>query len=122
MSSDQLSLKALVRAARPSAKLYESLYKQIYSNPELYHLEAETASLISRHLEALTPEFEISKGIGGHGLILLLRNGNGKTLVLRADMDALSVADRTDLHYASSKKQIGEDGKEKAIMHGKLLT
>lgn len=113
------SVKSIVQHARPGLQVYESLYKTIHANPELSHQESETAALVVKHLKSLGGDFDIRTGIGGHGLIAILRNGDGKTVMLRADMDALPVAERTNLEYASHRKQIDDDGKETAVMHGR---
>lgn len=118
-TKDATSLTALVKEAQPDLTPYEALYKTIHLNPELSHQESETAALIVQHLQTLSNDFEIRTKIGGHGLIALLKNGPGKTVMLRADMDALPVAERTNLDYASHKNQIGADGKETPVMHGR---
>lgn len=117
--SKEATLKSLVESLRPNLQTYESLYKTLHANPELSHQEAETAILIVNHLKKLSGDLEIRTGIGGHGLIAILKNGDGKTLLLRADMDALPVAERTNLDYASHRRQVGGDGKETAVMHGR---
>lgn len=114
------SLKEVVRSVQPDQKRYEALYKVIHANPELSHQESETAALVVEHLRSLNGEFDIRTGIGGHGLVAILKNGDGKTVLLRADMDALPVAERTNLEYASQKTQVGADGKETPVAHGKL--
>lgn len=110
---------AVIRECRPDLTTYEAVYKNIHANPELSHCESETASLIIQHLRGLSADFEIRAGIGGHGLIAILQNGTGKTVLLRADIDALPVTERTGLEYASLRRQIGNDGKEMPVMHGR---
>lgn len=119
LSNEAVSLKSLIDKLRPNLQDYESLYKTIHANPELSHQESETAALIQRHLAHLSNEFDIRTNIGGHGLISILRNGPGKTLLLRADIDALPVKERTGLEYASQRKQVDSHGKETDVMHGK---
>lgn len=118
-TKDAASLTGLVKKAQPDLTRYETMYKTIHMNPELGHQESETAALILQHLQSLSNDFEIRTKIGGHGLIALLRNGPGKTVMLRADMDALPVVEKTNLDYASKKKQIDLDGKETPVMHGR---
>jgi len=78
------------------------------------HLAAETAV---KHLRALDG-FDVRTNIGGTGLIGILKNGEGKTILLRADTDALPVEELTGLPYASKKREVDvEDGIEKAVMH-----
>ncbi|KAL2395104.1 N(alpha)-acyl-glutamine aminoacylase [Exophiala dermatitidis] len=109
--------KSLIEDARPDMAGYETLYKYIHKHPELSHQEAETASLIVQQLEALSADLEIRTGIGGHGLVAILRNGPGSTVLLRADFDALPVAEKTNLEYASVRTQIDSSGKETPVMH-----
>ncbi|EXJ86977.1 hypothetical protein A1O3_03932 [Capronia epimyces CBS 606.96] len=111
------SSREIIKTFRPDLQVYESLYKTIHLNPELSHQESQTAALIVDHLKHLSDEFEIRTNIGGHGLIAILKNEPGKTILLRADMDALPVAERTNLEYASHKRQLGADGKETPVMH-----
>jgi amidohydrolase len=80
---------------------YESLYKHLHAHPELSNLEAETAKFVTSHLSSLGA-FDITTSIGGHGLAGVLRNGPGRTILLRADMDALPVREATGLPYAST--------------------
>lgn len=99
---------------------YEEIYKKLHANPELSDLEEETARLIESHLRKLSSDLEIKTKIGGFGLIAICRNGNGKTIMLRADFDALPVAEKTGLEYASRKKMQDVHGDLKPVMHGKL--
>lgn len=61
--------------------------------------------------------YEIHSSIGGHGVAAVLKNGSGKVLLLRADIDALPVEERTDLSYASKARMKDLDGMEKPVMH-----
>ena len=115
------SITATVQSFRSDLAFYKDLYKKIHANPELSHLEMETAASITRHLRQLNADFEIRERIGGHGLFAILRNGEGKTVMLRADMDALPVLERTGVDYASIKRQFRSDGQETAVMHGGKL-
>lgn len=98
---------------------YEALYRHIHSNPELSHQESGTSSLIINHLRGLSPDLELRTGIGGYGLIAILENGPGRTILLRADMDALPVKEETGLSYASRKRASNVTGEIKDVMHGK---
>ena len=78
----------------------EDLYKDIHRHPELSTQERRTAGLATERLRAAG--FEVTAGVGGTGVVGLLRNGEGPTVMLRADMDALPVAEQTGLDYAST--------------------
>jgi metal-dependent amidase/aminoacylase/carboxypeptidase family protein len=99
---------------------YEEVYKKLHANPELSDLEEETAKLIENHLRKLTSDLKIKTKIGGFGLVAICRNGSGRTVMLRADMDALPVAEKTGLEYASKKKMQDVHGDLKPVMHGTL--
>ena len=103
---------------KPDLTKYEALYKHFHSHPELSLQERETASTIASHLESLKTGYDLSTSIGGHGLVGVLQNGLGSTVLLRADMDALPVLELTRLPYASTvtMKDVA-DGIEKPVMH-----
>jgi metal-dependent amidase/aminoacylase/carboxypeptidase family protein len=77
----------------------EELYKDVHRHPELWMQEERTAGLAAERLQ--TAGFEVTTGVGKTGVVGLLRNGDGPTVMLRADMDALPVQEQTGLDYAS---------------------
>jgi amidohydrolase len=77
----------------------EDLYKDVHSHPELSMQERRTAGIAADRLRAAG--FEVAEEIGNTGVVGLLRNGDGPTVMLRADMDALPVQEQTGLDYAS---------------------
>src|SRR5579862_8775451 len=79
----------------------ETFYKDLHSHPELSMQETRTAGLAADRLRAAG--YEVSTGVGKTGVIGLLRNGEGPTVMLRADMDALPVEEATGLPYASKR-------------------
>jgi metal-dependent amidase/aminoacylase/carboxypeptidase family protein len=81
----------IITSHRPDLKSYEDLYKHFHANPELSTQEKDTAAKITEHLKSLSTDLEIKTGIGGHGQIAILKNGEGTTVLLRADIDALPV-------------------------------
>jgi len=108
---------SIINKYRPKLEPYEELYKYYHANGELSTQEKETAASITEHLKKLSSDFDIRTGIGGHGQIAILENGEGKTILLRADIDALPVAEKTGLPYASKKTQLDTDGVVKPVMH-----
>lgn len=106
----------IVKSNRPALEPYEDLYKHFHSHPELSHQEKETAATVAKHLRALGG-FDIHEHIGGHGLAAVLKNGSGKTILLRADMDGLPVEEKTGLPYASKVTMKDNDGITKPVMH-----
>ncbi len=93
----------------------EKLYRHLHSHPELSYQEAETAKRIAAEWRALG--FRVTEGVGGHGVVAILDNGPGPTVMLRTDLDALPVAERTGLPYASSVKATEQTGQEVSVMH-----
>jgi amidohydrolase len=77
----------------------EELYKDVHRHPQLSMQEERTAALAAERLQ--TAGFEVTAGVGKTGVVGLLRNGEGSTVMLRADMDALPVQEQTGLDYAS---------------------
>ena len=99
--------------------LYDSQLKDLFihfhQNPELSFKEDQTAKRLGDELEALG--YNVHRGIGGTGLIALLENGPGPTVMFRADMDGLPVQEKSGLSYASKAKQVDADGNEVYVMH-----
>ncbi|KAI9758653.1 MAG: hypothetical protein M1835_000567 [Candelina submexicana] len=112
----QESLTDIVNTFRPSLAPYETLYKHIHQHPELSLQEENTASTCAKCLSKL-PGFSIHSSIGGHGLAAILKNGSGKAVLLRADIDALPIEEMTGLPYASKVRMKDDDGVEKPVMH-----
>jgi amidohydrolase len=108
---------AVIKEFRPDLKPYEELYKYCHANGELSTQEKETAALITNHLKKLSSDLDIRTGIGGHGQVAILKNGDGPTILLRADIDALPVQEKTGLDYASKKTMLDTDGVTKPVMH-----
>jgi len=93
----------------------ESLYKDIHSHPELSMQESRTAGIAAQHLRA--GGYDVTTGIGKTGVVGVLKNGDGPTIMLRADMDALPVLEATGLPYASHATATDSDGKTVPVMH-----
>ena len=95
--------------------LVEGVYVDLHKNPELSHSEQRTASVVAEWLARTG--YEVHKGVGGNGVVGVLRNGPGPTVMLRADMDALPLEEKTGLPYASTAKALDEEGTEVPVMH-----
>ena len=93
----------------------EDLYRDLHLHPELSMQEHRTAAKAAAQLEAAG--FEVSTGVGGTGVAGVLRNGDGPTVMLRADMDALPVREATGLPYASTATATDASGREVPVMH-----
>jgi hippurate hydrolase len=93
----------------------ENVYKQLHSHPELSFQETATAALAASKLREFG--YEVFDGIGQTGVVGLLRNGQGQTVLARADMDALPVKENTGLPYASTLTSTDEAGKKVSVAH-----
>jgi amidohydrolase len=93
----------------------EALYKDVHSHPELSMQEVRTAGLAADRLRSAG--YEVTTGVGKTGVIGLLRNGDGPTVMLRADMDALPIEEATGLPYASKVKAKDREGKTVPVGH-----
>jgi amidohydrolase len=93
----------------------ETLYKDVHSHPELSMQETRTAGLAADRLRAAG--YEVTSGVGKTGVVGLLRTGDGPTVTLRADMDALPIEEATGLPYASNAKAQDREGKTVPVGH-----
>ncbi|WP_414476494.1 M20 family metallopeptidase [Microvirga sp. M2] len=93
----------------------EALYKDIHSHPELSMRETRTAGIAADRLKKTG--YEVTTGVGRTGVVGLLRNGDGPTVMLRADMDALPIAENTGLPYASKIMATDADGNTVPVGH-----
>ena len=91
------------------------IYKDIHKNPELSMQEFRTAEIAAGYLKKY--EFEVTTGVGITGVVGILKNGEGPVVMLRADMDALPVAEATGLPYASTVVARDEEGNEVGVSH-----
>ena len=109
------SARTILSRQTAIADWQESLYKDFHLNPELSHQEVRTSGIVAEQLGE--SGYEVHQGIGGTGLVGVLSNGEGPTVLLRADMDALPVAEATGLDYASQATATDESGKQTPVMH-----
>jgi hippurate hydrolase len=93
----------------------EALYKHLHTHPELSLREEQTAARMAKELRALG--FDVTEKVGGFGVVGVLRNGKGPTVLVRTDMDALPVTEKTGLPYASKERVRDKDGNEVGVMH-----
>ena len=92
-----------------------NLYRELHSHPELSYHEKETAGRLASHLKHLG--FNVTTSLGGHGIVGVLENGDGPTILMRTDLDALPVVEETGLPYASTVKTTDDAGTEVGVMH-----
>ncbi|MEM7730788.1 MAG: amidohydrolase [Pseudomonadota bacterium] len=112
-----------------------TVYRYLHANPELSFKEAGSAALLAAELKALgftvtegvgddwvkakaeRDQGEVRDGVGGYGVVGILENGPGPTVLVRADMDALPVVERTGVPFASTVRDITWTGVENGVMH-----
>jgi amidohydrolase len=109
-------LRALVaqKIAADYASL-EALYLDFHRHPELSLMEEKTAAKVAAELRAAG--YEVTENFGGYGVVAVLKNGPGPTVLFRADMDALPVAEETGLPYASTVRTKDLAGRDVPVMH-----
>ena len=93
----------------------EEIYKDIHRHPELSMQEKRTAQIAANYLKKYN--WEVTTGIGVTGVVGIMKNGEGPTVMLRADMDALPVTEATGVPYASTVRAKDEDGTEVGVSH-----
>ena len=93
----------------------ESLYEHFHTHPELSLMEVETAARLAEEIRALG--FDVTENVGGTGIVAVLENGEGPTLMLRADMDGLPIEENTGLDFASNVMGTDRRGQESHVMH-----
>jgi amidohydrolase len=92
-----------------------AIYRDLHANPELSGQEKRSAAIMAS--EAKKAGFEVTSGVGGTGVVAVMKNGPGPVVMLRADMDALPVEEQTGLPFASKVRAKGMDGQETGVMH-----
>ena len=108
-------LQHILSKHRPDIGPIVDIYKDIHQNPELSTFEARTASIVARYIKNLS--LQVWTSIGGHGVVDVLKNGPGKTILLRAELDALPIEEQTGLPYASKARMNDFAGREQPVMH-----
>jgi amidohydrolase len=112
-----MTTAALPQLDPPETLLAElrDIYRDLHAHPELSMQEHRTAAIVATWLR--DGGFEVTEGVGGTGVVGVLRNGNGATVLLRADMDALPVTEATGLPYASTATGTDRFGQMTGIAH-----
>src|SRR5215471_16558761 len=92
-----------------------SLYLDLHQNPELSMHETQTAAKLAARLRSAG--YEVTEYVGGTGIVAILRNGSGSTIMLRTELDALPVEEKTGLPYASKVHAKDDSGHDVPVMH-----
>jgi hippurate hydrolase len=111
-SAQNAQLKAEVESVFPDA---QALYLDLHQHPELSGHETRTAALLAERLRKLG--YQVTENVGGAGVVALLKNGAGPTVMLRTELDALPVEEQTGLPYASKVRSKDDSGRDVPVMH-----
>src|SRR5687768_10696699 len=106
---------ALEASFDPMAAELLEIYKDLHRHPELSMQEQRTAGIAADYIEKLG--YAVTRAVGVTGVVGLLRNGDGPTVMLRGDMDALPMAEDTGLPYASRVTATDTDGQKVGVAH-----
>ncbi len=106
------TLTEAVKADMPSLM---ALYRDLHANPELSMQEVRTPAKLAAEMKKLG--FTVTEKVGKTGVVAVMKNGDGPTLLIRADMDGLPVVEQTGLPYASKVRAVARSGVETGVMH-----
>jgi hippurate hydrolase len=115
VESPTASIAAVLVHLRETSVWQEDVYKDIHAHPELSFQETKTAALVGSKLKDFG--YEVVEGVGRTGVVGILRNGDGQTVLARADMDALPVRENTGLPYTSTVTAVDDAGKTVDVSH-----
>src|SRR5579864_7476802 len=101
-----------VEAVYPDA---HSLYLDLHENPELSTHETQTAAKLAARLRSAG--YEVTEHVGGTGIVAILKDGTGPTIMLRTELDALPVEEKTGLSYTSKVRTKDDAGRDVPVMH-----
>ncbi|WP_216936793.1 MULTISPECIES: amidohydrolase [unclassified Acinetobacter] len=110
-----IKLNQLIQKIDSLLPKIESLYKDFHQHPELSMQEIRTAKIAAEHLKKIN--FEVTEHVGVTGVVGIIQNGDGPTVMLRADMDALPMEEKTGLAYASQVRGETLEGVKTSISH-----
>ena len=117
-----VTLAAAAMAQSPASKEVEAVYPEahafyfdLHQTPELSSHEVQTAAKLATHLRDLG--YQVTEHVGGTGVVAILKNGPGQTVMLRTELDALPVEEKTGLPYASKVHTKDDSGRDVSVMH-----
>ena len=110
-----LPAATLGEAVKADMPALMALYRDLHANPELSMQEVRTPAKLAAEMKKLG--FTVTEKVGKTGVVSVLKNGAGPTLMIRADMDGLPVVEDTGLPYASKVRAVARSGVETGVMH-----
>ncbi|MFV0477304.1 MAG: amidohydrolase [Parahaliea sp.] len=115
VASPVLSAELKADIAKDYKTHLAALFDHFHRNPELSGMEVQTAARLAKELR--NAGFEVTEGVGGTGIVAMMKNGPGPLVMMRADMDGLPVEEKSGLDNASRTRQVDWDGNEVFVMH-----
>lgn len=115
LSSTAVAQQTARQWAEENMDSIAKLYIHLHTHPELSYQEVETGKRIAQEFKSAG--FETTANVGGHGVVGIIKNGEGPTVMLRADLDALPVKEQTGVDYESKVKVKNDDGSMTGVMH-----
>ncbi|MFH1000487.1 MAG: amidohydrolase [Bacteroidota bacterium] len=115
LSSQSISKNIIIETVDNQLLKAKETYIDLHQNPELSFMEFETSKKMAKKLNELG--FEVTTNVGGNGVVGIFKNGEGKTILLRTDMDALPIKENTGLAYSSQIITKDFEGKDAPAMH-----
>jgi amidohydrolase len=117
-----VAVTSAIAQTAPSSKEIDAVYPEAYAlyldlhqHPELSSHETQTASKLASQLRSFG--YEVNEHVGGTGIVAILKNGGGPTVMLRTELDALPVEEKTGLAYASKVRAKDDSGRDVPVMH-----
>ena len=104
-----------MREVNLSGSELAAVYRDLHQHPELSNMETRTAAVVAERLTSWG--YAVTSGVGGTGVVGVLESGSGPTVLLRADMDALPLQEKTGLDYASTDVGVDPRGEQVPVMH-----
>lgn len=104
-----------IDVSKSEMQYLDALYLHLHENPELSNKEFNTSKRIAE--EWKKAGYEVTTGVGGTGIVAVLKNGDGPTLMMRTDLDALPLEEKTGVDYASKARSVNQAGQEVSVMH-----
>jgi amidohydrolase len=115
LTAAPINAEPLRDAIASDATSLTAIYRDLHAHPELGFQEVRTSAILAAEAKRLG--FTVTTGVGKTGVIAVIKNGPGKTVLIRADMDALPLVEQTGLSFASKVRAVGPSGAENGVMH-----
>lgn len=116
LAAQQIQASAVETIIEKEYASLEQLYKELHQHPELSFMEEKTAGRLARLMKA-NGHFSVTEGVGGFGVVAVMKNGEGPVILIRTDMDALPVKEQTGAAFQSEVVAKNDKGEPTPVMH-----